>query len=283
MLGRKQPFLFSIVLTHSSVLAKASVWVGFIMFALFCPQMSLAEETASEAPPEAAERQTTNNSTEALNEGQGGVWGFGGQKPLKKVGGIPLPNNRSSRPVAGGVSGQSLASSQGSLAGPRDASPLVGARTVRRSKPFIDEVTTDFPARMVYLNGKNISSVREQQLNGVNVRIDAHGNVHILGAHYEVQESSHYRPLFEHEVPKLSKPSSDAEPPLIPGTYSKTSSAGRAEAAPSPSARESSPTAAPRSANQVPPVEGADSGGDESESAPRAETSAKDKSKASPQ
>ncbi|MFZ9519676.1 MAG: hypothetical protein ACO3A4_04285 [Silvanigrellaceae bacterium] len=155
------------------------------------------------------------DSTESLNSGRGGFLGFGGQKPLQRVTSMPLPN-RQGRMSAAGLPGQPVASREAMSSFP-----------VRRAKPIVGELTTDFPARMIYLNGKNISSVREQQLDGVNVRIDSNGNVHILAPQYEVQESSHYRPLLNSEVPKVGKPKVENDAPLFPGKYTKSASEER--------------------------------------------------------
>ncbi|MEN9825967.1 MAG: hypothetical protein RI953_1712 [Pseudomonadota bacterium] len=151
-----------------------------------------------------------SDSTESLNSGRGGFLGFGGQKPLQRVSSMPLPNRQGRASAASGFPGQPVAA--------RDSVPSF---PVRRAKPMVGDLTTDFPARMIYLNGKNISSVREQQLDGVNVRIDSNGNVHILAPQYEVQESSHYRPLMSHEVPKVGKPKVENDAPLFPGKYTK--------------------------------------------------------------
>lgn len=156
-----------------------------------------------------------SDSTEMINSGRGGFLGIGGQKPLQRVKGIPLPN-RTQRYAANSAAGQGSSS--------YDSAPLMAPR---RSKPISGELTTDFPARMIYLNGKNISSVRDQQLEGVTVRIDSKGNVHISAPHYEVQESSHYRPLLPTEVPRVSKPSVSNEAPLMPGRYSKSAAQPR--------------------------------------------------------
>ena len=127
--------------------------------------------------------------------------GFG-EKKLQRMKSVPLPTARSSRPL--------FASAQ--TAGVREVNPSF---PMRRSKPNVGELSTDFPARMIYLNGRNISSVREQQLEGVNVRIDANGNLHISAPHYEVQESTHYRPLLPRDVPRVSKPAPQNDEPLL--------------------------------------------------------------------
>lgn len=169
----------------------------------------LQNNTAIESPEKL---NTSAETTENLNSGRGGFLGLGGQKPLQKVGGIPLPNRQARLPT-NPLAGQPI-SFRENLAG----------IPIRRSKPMMGELTTDFPARFIYLNGKNISNVREQRLDGVNVQIDAQGNIHISAPHYDVQESTHYRPLLPHEVPRINKPSSsDSEAALMPSRQSKAS------------------------------------------------------------
>jgi hypothetical protein len=209
--------------------------------AIFQLDSSYAQELQPAAFPDAQERSALpSDSTETINTGRGGFLGLGGQKPLQRVKGIPLPS-RPQRYAANTAVGQGNA--------PFDSAPMA---TSRRSKTISGDLTTDFPARMIYLNGRNISSVRDQQLEGVNVRIDAHGNVYISAPHYEVQESTHYRPLLPNEVPRVSKPSVSNEAPLLPGRYSKS---------------------APQQRPAVPPVESDDSSA-EAEDAPSAGTNA---------
>ena len=169
-------------------------------------QQGWGQDSAPGQPSEPGAR--APETTEDSNSKQGGFLGMGAQKPMQRVRGIPLPNSRSPRPL--------FASAQ--PGGVRDASPSFAAR---RSKPAIGDLSTDFPARMIYLNGKNVSSVRDQQLEGVTVRIDSNGNLHISAPHYEVQESTHYRPLLPHDVPRVSKPVPQADEPLLSGRYSK--------------------------------------------------------------
>lgn len=68
------------------------------------------------------------------------------------------------------------------------------------------EACTQFPARLVFLNGANISTVREQDLQNVSVTIDQNGNLHLKAAHYEVNTDSSYHPLLPSELPRLPKP-----------------------------------------------------------------------------
>lgn len=133
-------------------------------------------------------------TTEESDFSQGGFFGIGAQKPMKRVRGINLPEQQ----ARSGFSAPQQAQSQ--------PSPAEHIQARRFSKSESGAPTTDFPARVIYLNGRNISSVRDQQLEGVNVSIDPHGNIHIAAPHYEVQESTHYRPLFGKDLPKFSKP-----------------------------------------------------------------------------
>jgi|GEM_PF-667628 len=184
------------------------VSMGCLVFATLQARAQDAQSGLGNDASSADRQAQANESTEGLNTNRGGFFGIGGQKSLQRVGGIPLPTSRSAR---GGFAAAQPAN-------PRELTPTFAAR---RSKPMIGELTTDFPARMIYLNGRNISSVREQELEGVNVRIDSNGNVHISAPHYEVQESSHYRPLLPHEVPKVGKPSLQTDRPLFSGGNSK--------------------------------------------------------------
>lgn len=175
--------------------------------AIFAQEMQMGS-TSDESPRSAQQ----SDSTESLNNGRGGFLGIGGQKPMNRVNGIPLPT-RGTR-MAANSPGSGYQPAGG------DSYPIpVG----RRSKAPVGDLTTDFPARMIYLNGKNISSVRDQQLEGVSVRIDANGNLHISAPHYEVQESMHYRPLLPNDIPKVGKPRVGNDAPLLQGRYSKPS------------------------------------------------------------
>ncbi|MEN9530542.1 MAG: hypothetical protein RI932_2415 [Pseudomonadota bacterium] len=171
---------------------------------------------ALDAAPAAQTEPGTPTSSSDQNAGSasGGFMGFG-EKKLQRVRGVPLPTQRSSRPLF-------AAAQTGSV---RDINP---SYPIRRSKPNVGEMSTDFPARMIYLNGRNISSVREQQLEGVTVRIDSNGNLHISAPQYEVQESTHYRPLLPRDVPRVSKPEPQNDEPLLSrgGRFSKSPAGG---------------------------------------------------------
>jgi hypothetical protein len=97
--------------------------------------------------------------------------------------------------------------------------PAIPQMQPRHSKKGSEE-STRFPARMLYLNGTNISSSREQELENVNVRIDAHGNVFLSAPHYEVSDEATYHPLLPQELPRI--PKRQTQPQELPqGRFSK--------------------------------------------------------------
>ena len=61
-------------------------------------------------------------------------------------------------------------------------------------------------ARVIYLNGADISSAKNQSLEQVNVRIDARGNVYIEAPQYEVQQESTFVPLSRQTPPHPNLP-----------------------------------------------------------------------------
>ena len=65
--------------------------------------------------------------------------------------------------------------------------------------------TTRFAPRLVYLNGINVSDLKDQTLANVNVRIDAQGNIHVTGEHYEVSQDTSFHPLLPTELPRVPK------------------------------------------------------------------------------
>lgn len=82
--------------------------------------------------------------------------------------------------------------------------------------------TTRFPSRSIYLNGVNVSTIREESLENVKVEIDRNGNILITAPHYEVTQDSSYHPLLQSELPKF--PREQIKPEGMPsGTYSKKS------------------------------------------------------------
>lgn len=80
--------------------------------------------------------------------------------------------------------------------------------------------TTRMPARLIYLNGKNVSSLKNQELENVYVKIDEYGNVHMTAPQYEVATDSSYHPLLPSELPRFPKDKIQIEN-LPQGVFSK--------------------------------------------------------------
>lgn len=93
--------------------------------------------------------------------------------------------------------------------------------------------STRFPARIIYLNGNNVSSVRNQTLENVTIRIDENGNVHITAPQYEVATDSSYHPLLPSELPRFPKHRIEIEG-MPQGTYSKNPVAPQSQDAMTP-------------------------------------------------
>ncbi len=69
-------------------------------------------------------------------------------------------------------------------------------------------------ARVIYLNGVDISSAKNQSLEQVNVRIDARGHVYIEAPQYEVQQESTFVPLSRQTPPHPNLPVHKSPGPL---------------------------------------------------------------------
>ncbi len=80
--------------------------------------------------------------------------------------------------------------------------------------------TTYMTGRVIYLNGVNISSVKNQELENVNIHIDNNGNINIDAPHYEIGVEQSYHPLMPSELPKFPK-SDFREAPVPKGVFSK--------------------------------------------------------------
>ncbi|APJ04720.1 hypothetical protein [Silvanigrella aquatica] len=80
--------------------------------------------------------------------------------------------------------------------------------------------TTFMSGRVIYLNGVNISSVKNQELENVNLHIDNNGNIYIDAPHYEIGVEQSYHPLMPSELPKFPK-MEFRESPVPNGVYSK--------------------------------------------------------------
>ncbi len=80
--------------------------------------------------------------------------------------------------------------------------------------------TTYMTGRVIYLNGVNISSVKNQELENVNIHIDNNGNIYIDAPHYEIGVEQSYHPLMPSELPKFQK-GEFREAPVPKGVFSK--------------------------------------------------------------
>jgi hypothetical protein len=80
--------------------------------------------------------------------------------------------------------------------------------------------TTYMTGRIIFLNGVNISSVKNQELENVNLHIDSNGNIYIDAPHYEIGVEQSYHPLMPNELPKFPK-AEFREAPIPKGIYSK--------------------------------------------------------------
>jgi hypothetical protein len=80
--------------------------------------------------------------------------------------------------------------------------------------------STYMTGRVIYLNGVNISSVKNQELENVNIHIDNNGNIYIDAPHYEIGVEQSYHPLMPTELPKFPR-GEFREAPVPKGIYSK--------------------------------------------------------------
>lgn len=128
--------------------------------------------------------------------------------------------------------------------------------------------------RSVYLNGIDISSVRNQSLSQVDIKVDEKGNLYIVAPQYEVQQESTFVPLgkqtngqlspVEHKRPaplmrRDLPPSSDgdglATPPQTRDTLPQTENTVNPEAETMPDGDKQG-TRTPPDAKQSPPGPG---------------------------
>ncbi|RDB37233.1 MAG: hypothetical protein DCC88_00980 [Spirobacillus cienkowskii] len=80
--------------------------------------------------------------------------------------------------------------------------------------------STIMAGRIIYLNGVNITSVRNQELENVNIHIDNNGNIYIEAPQYEVGTEQSFHPLMPSELPKFPK-AQIKDSPIPSGVYSK--------------------------------------------------------------
>lgn len=86
-----------------------------------------------------------------------------------------------------------------------NASPATASAYPSWVKKKYEVETTQFPGRIIYLNGVNISSLRNQELQNVKVKIDDNGNVQIHAPHYEALQDTSFHPLIPKELPRFPK------------------------------------------------------------------------------
>jgi nucleoid-associated protein YgaU len=119
---------------------------------------------------------------------------------MKRVRAIPFHGNSAPR-----------AEKTGELSGASKSEKSVRAESVFehtepvRKPQWQSPRASAYAVRKVFLNGTNISSLRGETLDNVQVRIDEQGDIHLLAPHYEVSEESSYHPLLPRELPRYSK------------------------------------------------------------------------------
>ena len=99
----------------------------------------------------------------------------------------------------------------------------------------------NLPLHSVYLNGENIVGLRNQSLEGVNVRFDAQGNVYIEAPHYEIHHDTSYHPLLPEEVPQFQKEVPDFSRKNVPSRRKAETKPGAAANSRAPSADADAP------------------------------------------
>jgi hypothetical protein len=169
----------------------------------------------------AASRERPSESTESTDSGDDGnpAPPYTTDPEMRRVHSVPLPGRNAdadsfsssgrtksrapsdspSRARAGGGRNVTERESAGAI-----ATVEAGYGVVR--KPEMREATvTHSPARILLLNGVDISAVRGETLENVTVTIDAAGNVEMVAPHYEVGADTSFHPLLPTELPRLPK------------------------------------------------------------------------------
>ncbi|WGL61008.1 hypothetical protein QEJ31_05275 [Pigmentibacter sp. JX0631] len=127
---------------------------------------------------------------------------------VQRVGSVPIPVTNQSLELMNAPA-VTLQRPQGIAVQPVPMSP--------RKLPY---ESTYMTGRIIYLNGVNINSIKNQDLENVNVRIDGSGNIYIDAPHYDISVEQSYHPLMPGELPKFQK-TEFIDPNLPKGTYSK--------------------------------------------------------------
>lgn len=71
----------------------------------------------------------------------------------------------------------------------------IGFRTYILGVVFMLGHGNPLMARSIFLNGVDVSNVRNQSLKGVDLRIDERGDLYIAAPHYQAVEGDRYTPL----------------------------------------------------------------------------------------
>ncbi|WP_397601875.1 hypothetical protein [Silvanigrella sp.] len=96
----------------------------------------------------------------------------------------------------------------------------ISIQPVQMSPKKLPYDSTYMTGRIIYLNGVNINSIKNQELENVNINIDGNGNIYIDAPHYEIGVEQSYHPLMPGELPKFSK-TEFSDLPVQKGVYSK--------------------------------------------------------------
>lgn len=127
---------------------------------------------------------------------------------VQRVGSVPLPIPTQNIEMMAAPS-VTIQKPQGIVIQPAQISP--------KKLPYD---TTFMMGKIIYLNGVNISTIKNQTLENVNLRIDNNGNIYIDAPQYEIGVEQSYHPLMPNELPKFPK-SELQDSNLTKGTYSK--------------------------------------------------------------
>jgi hypothetical protein len=155
----------------------------------------------------------------------------GTDKSMRRIAGVPLPNQNVQNQNTQSQNSHNQNSQNQKLLYPNTVSQTNDSKTAFEQGantpipqiqkfPSIESLTVLAPMRKITLNGVNISSLRNEELKGVRVKIDAEGNIDLIAPHYEVSSQSSFHPLFPSEMPKFQKEKVPTSA-LPQGTFSK--------------------------------------------------------------
>lgn len=87
--------------------------------------------------------------------------------------------------------------------------------------PVLKNERNNYTSKMIYLNGMNISSVKNQELEQVDIKIDNYGNIYITAPQYDVSIENSYHPLLPSEIPQFDKEKFNLSPTFPKNKVSK--------------------------------------------------------------